>query len=91
MKPTFTPANLTELNYQLARTESMDDAERQQWTELLPSMSDDQKLRLLDILVTEDTKLQELEASYQADMKAMSSPHLIDWNNFELNTIRNVR
>ena len=49
----------------ISATESMDSIEKQNWLNLLPSMTEDQIHRLFDILETERKKLEELEIRYQ--------------------------
>jgi len=52
----------------ILNTESMDDAERQYWFNILHSMTDEQVLRLFKILETERIKLEELEKKYIKEM-----------------------
>lgn len=63
-------------------TESMDQAERQQWFDILPSMTGPQIGRLLEILGTERRKLIQLELKYQEEIKALNEKHLREWNEF---------
>lgn len=49
----------------LLQTESIDSNDKQDWLDLLPSMTDDQIDRLFNILMTERIELQQLELQYQ--------------------------
>lgn len=64
-----------ELVQLILHTESMDDAERQYWLDLLPSMKPEQIQKLYDILKTEQQKLQALEEKYVADIKALNEQY----------------
>ncbi len=48
----------------IAKTESMDDNERQYWRDILPQMTDKQIARLVEILFVEKKKLFDLEKKY---------------------------
>lgn len=62
----------------------MDDQERQYWFDILPSMSDEQIDRLFDILDTEKKKLEQLESSYQKEIKSLNEKHLVEWQAFQV-------
>lgn len=68
----------------ILNTESMDDDERQYWFDIMPSMNDSQIDRLFNILETERKKLEELEAKYQDEIKALNEKHLIEWQDFQM-------
>ncbi len=65
-------------------TESMDDAERQYWFDILPSMNEDQVRRLYDILETEKKKLDELEQKYQKEIALLNDKHTTEWQALEV-------
>jgi len=65
-------------------TESMDDDEKQYWFDILPSMRIEQIIKLLNILITEFVKLQELELKYQKEIKLLNKKHLLEWEEFQL-------
>lgn len=65
-------------------TESMDDAERQYWFDILPSMNDDQVKRLYDILETERQKLDELEQKYQKEIETLNEKHSNEWQAYQI-------
>jgi len=73
-----------ELIKMILATESMDDAERQYWFDIMPSMTDEQIDRLYNILDTERKKLQDLEKKYQTEIKQLNEKHLIEWQNFQM-------
>ena len=74
-KVTFLGA-LTDL---IRKTGSMDATEKGYWLDLLPSMTDEQSERLYDILETERSKMADLEAKYQHEIKDLNQRHLIEW------------
>lgn len=67
--PAAKDAELLEL---IAKTESMDDAERRYWYDILPSMNADQIARLKNILLNEKRKLEELERKYQEELTRLT-------------------
>jgi hypothetical protein len=77
-------AQFPELIKLILATESMDDEERQYWFDIMPSMNDNQIDRLFNILETERRKLEELEAKYQDEIKALNEKHLIEWQDFQI-------
>jgi len=70
-------------------TESMDADEKQYWFDILPSMTVDQIIRLLNILVAETKKLNELELKYQLELKQLNEKHLLEWEEFQKNNSDN--
>lgn len=58
------------------QTESMDEAEKNYWFDILPSMTHSQTARLVEILTTEKRKLRELEIKYQKEIKALNKKYL---------------
>lgn len=48
----------------IVKTESIDEKEREYWLTILPSMTDEQVIRLLNILFNERRQLQELNSKY---------------------------
>lgn len=77
-------AEYPELIKLVLNTKSMDDQERQYWFDILPSMSDEQVDRLYDILDTEKKKLEQLESSYQKEIKSLNEKHLVEWQAFQV-------
>lgn len=77
-------AEYPELIKLVLNTKSMDDQERQYWFDILPSMSNEQIDRLYDILDTEKKKLEQLEASYQKEIKSLNEKHLVEWQAFQM-------
>lgn len=70
--PSSTDPELLEL---IAKAESMDDAERKYWYDILPSMNADQIARLKEILLTEKRKIEELERKYQEELGRLNKKH----------------
>lgn len=64
------------------KTESMDETEKLYWCNILPSMTEEQKEKLFDILETERIKLAALEAKYQGEIKDLNARHLIEWKKY---------
>ncbi len=59
-------------------SESLDAGQKQYWFDILPSMSDDQIDRLLDILGTERRELERLEAQYEQEVRSINEKHFIE-------------
>jgi len=57
-------------------SESVDDAEKQKWIDLLPSMTDEEKERLKNIFLTERRQLDELNENYAKEIKAINEQYL---------------
>ncbi len=77
-------AEYSELIKLVLNTKSMDDQERQYWFDILPSMSNEQIDRLFEILDTEKKKLEQLEVSYQKEIKSLNEKHLVEWQSFQV-------
>jgi hypothetical protein len=77
-------AEYAELIKLVLNTKSMDDQERQYWFDILPSMSNEQIDRLFEILDTEKKKLEQLEVSYQKEIKSLNEKHLVEWQSFQV-------
>jgi len=68
----------------VAKTESMDDKERNEWyNQYLPRMNLNQRIRLFDILSIERYKLADLERRYQAEIQSLNAKHLDEWLAFQ--------
>lgn len=65
-------------------TESMDNAEKQYWFDILPSMTSAQVQKLYDILETERKKLEDLEKKYQQEIEQLNEKHLIEWQQYQM-------
>lgn len=65
-------------------TESMDNAEKQYWFDILPSMTDAQVQKLYDILETERKKLEALEQKYQQEIEQLNEKHLVEWQQYQM-------
>ncbi len=66
----------------MLQTESMDEAEREYWYQILPVMTDDQVNKLRNILVNEKEQLVRLDEEYNNDLKKLNDKHLIEWEGF---------
>jgi len=66
----------------ILQTESMDDAEREYWYQILPVMTDDQINKLRNIIVNEKEQLIKLDEEYNNDLKQLNEKHLIEWQDF---------
>jgi len=72
-----TDADLIEL---VLRSRSMDKKEeKQSWFNLLPVMTDEQIMKLRDILVREKQKLAEIEAKYESKKTEIKKKYLDKW------------
>ncbi|MEI7869851.1 MAG: ATP-binding protein [Candidatus Methylumidiphilus sp.] len=63
----------------IAKSESLDDVQRQYWRDILPSMTDAQVKRLLEILFRE-----KLEEKYQDEVKSLNENHLKEWVEYSI-------
>ena len=60
-------------------TKTMDDAEKQYWRNLPPSIPFEHRFRLLDILATERQNLAALEKTYKPKVQRLNKHHMADW------------
>ncbi|MFA6521730.1 MAG: hypothetical protein WCT53_05085 [Candidatus Gracilibacteria bacterium] len=67
----------------ILQTESMNDDERQYWFQILPIMTDDQILKLREILANEKQQLQKLDKEYDGELKKINDKHVSEWKEFE--------
>jgi hypothetical protein len=63
--------------------DTMNQDEKRYWLELLPSMTEEQSLRLLTIIETHNSKIADVEAKYKKAIMTLNIEHLIEWNNLE--------
>ena len=63
-------------------TESMNYDEKEYWFSILPIMTDDQVVKLQNILETERQKLTELNQKYQQQTSSLEDKHLVEWQAF---------
>lgn len=66
----------------ILETESMTDDERQYWFQILPIMTDDQVVRLREILASEKEKLAEIDKEYEREVKSINTKHVAEWKTF---------
>ncbi len=81
--PTAIKEDYPELIPLILKTESMDDEEREYWFQILPIMTDDQVIKLKEILVNEKQQLAKLDADYEAELDKINEKHLNEWQAFE--------
>ena len=74
-------AKYPELIQLILATGSMDDAERQYWFYIMPSMTNAQIDRLFNILETERKKLQALELEWKK-IRELNEKHLNEWEEY---------
>lgn len=67
----------------ILQTESMNDDERQYWFQILPIMTDDQVVKLREILTNEKTQLAEIDKQYHKEVKQINEKHVAEWKDFE--------
>lgn len=63
----------------ILNSESIDNAQKQYWLDILPSMTNAQIDRLFNILMTEKIEIEKLDLQFQEDVKALNEKHLIQW------------
>lgn len=81
--PTAIKEDYPELIPLILKTESMDDEEREYWFQILPIMTDDQVMKLKEILINEKQQLAKLDADYEAELDKINEKHLNEWQAFE--------
>lgn len=64
----------------ILQTESMNSDERDYWFQVLPIMSDDQIVKLRDILVNEKGQLKQIDEEYAKEMADLTNAHQRDWD-----------
>lgn len=64
------------------QTESMDDAEREYWYQILAVMTDEQINKFRNILVNEKEQLTRLDEEYNNDLKKLNDKHTLEWEDF---------
>lgn len=67
----------------ILETESMNDDERQYWFQILPIMTDDQVVKLREILTNEKNQLAEIDKQYNREVKQINEQHVSEWKEFE--------
>ncbi|MBI5151968.1 hypothetical protein HZA39_00375 [Candidatus Peregrinibacteria bacterium] len=66
----------------MLQTESMDEAEREYWYQIMPVMTDEQINKLRNILVNEKEQLTRLDEEYNKDLRNLNDKHIIEWEDF---------
>ncbi len=72
-------------------TESMTDAEKIYWFQILPIMNDQQVDKLKKILTKEKEQLTKLDSEYEKELKRINDKHMIEWKEFETKKARENR
>lgn len=75
----------------LLKTESMNAEEREYWFQVLPVMSDDQVVKLRDILVNEREQLKKIDNDYNDQVAKLGDNHRREWNAFEAREKKKAR
>ena len=75
----------------IKETESMTDAERTYWFQILPIMTDEQVSKLRAILVKEKEQLTKLDSEYEKELKRINDKHLLEWKELETRKAREER
>ncbi|HBB02604.1 MAG: hypothetical protein US89_C0005G0015 [Candidatus Peregrinibacteria bacterium GW2011_GWF2_38_29] len=81
--PTSVTSKYPDLIALAIQTESMDDSEREYWYQIMPVMTDDQIVKLRNILVNEKEQLTKLDEEYNQDLKSLNDKHMSEWQDFE--------
>lgn len=61
----------------ILETESMDNQEKQYWFDILPAMTEEQRIKLFNILENERKKLEELDAQFEKEKKEIEAKYSI--------------
>lgn len=75
----------------IKETESMTDAERTYWFQILPIMTEEQVNKLRGILTKEKDQLAKLDKEYESELKRINDKHLLEWKEFETRKAREER
>jgi len=75
----------------IKETESMTDAERNYWFQILPIMTEEQVSKLRAILIKEKEQLAKLDNEYQKELKRINDKHAIEWQEFQTKKARQER
>ncbi|EKD47983.1 MAG: tetratricopeptide TPR_3 [uncultured bacterium] len=75
----------------IKETESMTDAERNYWFQILPIMTEDQVVKLRGILMKEREQLAKLDNEYEKELKRINDKHAIEWKEFQTKKAREER
>ncbi len=75
----------------IKETESMTDAERNYWFQILPIMTEEQVSKLRVILMKEKEQLAKLDNEYEKELKRINDKHAIEWKEFQTKKAREER
>ena len=75
----------------LLKTESMNAEEREYWFQVLPVMSDEQIVKLHDILTNERSQLKKIDNEYAQQIAKLGASHRREWNAFEASEKKKAR
>lgn len=75
----------------IRETESMTDAERNYWFQILPIMTEEQVGKLRVILMKEKEQLAKLDNEYEKELKRINDKHILEWKEFQTKKAREER
>lgn len=75
--PQFVKDHYPDLIPLVIETESMNDDERQYWFSILPIMTDEQVVKLREILLNEREQLRKLDEDYTKELKKINDEQII--------------
>ncbi len=75
----------------IVETESMTDAERTYWFQILPIMTEEQVEKLRGILIKEKEQLAKLDSEYEKELKRINDKHILEWKEQETRKKREER
>ena len=81
--PTLVKEKFPDLVELIKSTESMSDEEREYWFQILPIMTEEQIIKLRNILISEKEQLQKLDQEYEDELNKLNEKHMIEWKEFE--------
>jgi len=93
---TITPAPLLnplaeQIQSLINGTTVLNEAERKYWTDLLPTMNDEQLNQLKNILETEQMKMQEIDRKYDKKLEDVAQKYLNRWDSEKSRAAREAR
>ena len=68
----------------ITNSESMNEDEKDYWVQILPVMTEQQIVKLRNILLTEKQQLEQIDKEYQEDLNKLTDKHMIEWQELKM-------
>ncbi|MGE3278820.1 MAG: hypothetical protein AB7J40_03420 [Candidatus Altimarinota bacterium] len=90
--PPVTQATLSEdIRRLIEGSTVLTEAEKKYWTDLLPTMKEDQLQQLQTILITEQQKMQDIDQKYDKKLEDVAQKYLNRWDSEKSRAARTAR